>query len=199
MADSFADKLRGVVADVATVVRPQKRTTLIVSEVDESVTAEEITAKVAEIGGCGTEDIRAGSMGTGRGGMGTLRLQVPTVAAKKVLDAGRLLVGWVSASVRAVEVGPLRCFRCLCTGHTRPMCPSDADRTGLCYRCGKEGHKAKGCQAPPSCVVCAESGLPAGHVMRGAKCNPPPKRGKRPAAATPAEATSVAGDRPMSP
>ena len=139
LADTFAAKLREAVADVATVVRPQKRTTLIISGLDESVTAEEVAAKVAQVGGCGTDEVKAGTMGTGRGGMGLLRLQVPSVAAKRVVDAGRLLVGWVSASVRAVEAEPLRCFRCFCTGHTRPMCPSNADRTSLCYRCGKEG------------------------------------------------------------
>ena len=44
VADSFAAKLRGVVTDVATVARPQKRTTVIVGGLDESVTAQEVVA-----------------------------------------------------------------------------------------------------------------------------------------------------------
>ena len=45
--------------------------------------------------------------------------------------------------------------------------------------------------AKPHCSVCAASGCPAGHVMKGRNCNPPPKRGKAQALTGPAATAST--------
>jgi hypothetical protein len=180
-ADTFAAKLREAVAGVAKVARPVKNTTLLVADLDDSVTKADVVAKVAAIGACEIGAIKAGEIRIGRAGVGALHIQCPTTVAKLVLSTGRLLVGWSSASVRALEDEPLRCYKCLGTGHTRIRCPSSTDRSELCFRCGTEGHKAESCKAKPHCAVCAESGLPAGHIMRGRKCKPPSKKGKQPA------------------
>jgi hypothetical protein len=190
-ADTFAAKLREAVTGVAKVARPVKNTTLLVANLDDSITKLDVATKVAEIGGCEIGAIKASEIRIGRGGVGTLHIQCPTTAAKLILSAGRLLVGWSSASVRALEDEPLRCYKCLGTGHTRTRCPSSADRTELCFRCGTEGHKAETCQAKPHCAVCAESGLPAGHIMRGRKCKPPPKKGKQLALTRPITVVAV--------
>lgn len=201
-ADTFAERLRQVVSGAANVLRPVKTASLQVADLDYSVTKEEVAAKVAEIGGCAVDSIKVGEIRSGRGGVGTLRLQCPVTAAKAVLSRRRFLVGWSSASVSALEERPLRCFKCMGIGHTSMYCPSSEDRTQLCFRCGMEGHKVAGCTAKPRCAVCADSGRPAGHVMRGKDCNPPPKKGKLlvPTQAPVADAAgpSVARDGAMS-
>lgn len=181
-ADIFAEHVRQAIAEVARVVRPVKCATLLVSDLDDSVTKEEVVTKVALVGGCSPDQIKSGNLWIGRGGMRALRLTCPVTAVKKVLDGGRFLVGWCSATVRVLEERPLRCYKCLCTGHTSACCPSAASRAELCFRCGKSGHKATTCSDKPHCPVCAEAGKPAGHNMGGRKCNPPPKKGKLPAA-----------------
>lgn len=193
-ADDFANKLRHVVAESVQVVRPVKTTTLLVSELDDSVTKEEVAEQAAAVGGCGVADVKVGDVWPSRRGLGCIRVCLPTVAAKKIVEGGRLKVGWTSAAVKALEDEPLRCYRCFSTGHTRENCPSKVDRSELCFRCGKEGHKAKACTAEKvSCAVCAASGRPADHRMRGNKCRPPQKNGTRTGTALPA---AVVADAP---
>ena len=177
-ADKFAKKLQEVVADMARVSRPQKYAGLIISGLDDSVIKTEVAEKVAEIGGCTVESVKIGEIRPGRGGVGAVRLQCPVVAAKAVLEGGRFLVGFSSATVRALEDRPLRCFRCFALGHTRALCPSPKERSDLCFRCGISGHKVATCNSKLHCAVCAESGRSADHVMGGKKCNPPKKKGK---------------------
>lgn len=77
----------------------------------------------------------------------------------------------------------ISCYSLLCNvleaqQCTRALCPSVIDRGKLCFRCGKEGHKAITCKAEPRCMVCAEARRPAGHVMGARSCNPPASKGK---------------------
>ncbi|XP_046976342.1 uncharacterized protein LOC124542439 [Vanessa cardui] len=206
-ADLFANKLQEVIADVVKVARPTKTVTLELTDLDDSVTKEEVLAAVAFAGGCDVAAIQGGAIKPGRGGLGAIRLKCPIVAAKAVLAKRRLPVGFCVAVVRALEDRPFRCFRCFGIGHTRALCPSRVDRSELCCRCGEAGHKASECSAAtPRCAVCTASGRPAGHVMGGKQCNPPPRKGQaqvptRPAAAavtaTPVTAPATEGESAM--
>ncbi|KAF9797229.1 hypothetical protein SFRURICE_006211 [Spodoptera frugiperda] len=169
-ADLFAAKLREGIADVAKVARPVKSATLEVVDLDDSVSTKEVVAAIAAAGGCSVEAVHGRPIRTGRCGLGTTRVNCPVTAAKAVLNRtkGRLQIGFSLAVVRALEEQPLRCFKCFGIGHTRPMCPSSAERADTYYRCGKSGHLAASCDATtPHCAVCAASGRPANHVMAG--------------------------------
>uniref|UniRef100_A0A2A4K1Z8 CCHC-type domain-containing protein n=1 Tax=Heliothis virescens TaxID=7102 RepID=A0A2A4K1Z8_HELVI len=167
-ADLFASKLKEAVEDTAKVVRPVKCVTLEVTDLDDSVTQEEVVAAVAAVGGCAVAAVKGRAIRPGRRGMGTMRMECPVVAAKAVLAKGRLPVGLSSGGVRALENEPMRCFKCFGIGHTRALCPSTIERRELCFRCGKEGHRSATCEATtPRCAVCAASGRPAGHIMTG--------------------------------
>ncbi|KAF9824349.1 hypothetical protein SFRURICE_002844 [Spodoptera frugiperda] len=155
-ADLFAAKLREGIADVAKVARPVKSATLEVVDLDDSVSMNEVVAAIAAAGGCSVEAVHGRPIWTGRRGLGMTRVDCPVTAAKAVLNRtkGRLLIGFSSAVVRALEEQPLRCFKCFGTGHTRYMCPSSAERADTCYRCGKSGHLAASCDATtPHCAV----------------------------------------------
>ncbi|XP_047041534.1 uncharacterized protein LOC124645717 [Helicoverpa zea] len=191
-ADLFATKLREAVADTAMVARPVKCVALEVTDLDDSVTQEEVVAAVAAAGGCPVASVKGRAIRPGRRGMGTVRLECPVVAAKAVLAKGRLPVGLSSGGVRVLEDTPMRCFKCLGIGHTRPLCPSNAERGELCFRCGEGGHRLASCEAATThCAVCAASGRPANHVMAGRECRPPPKKGKPQAPVRPAAAAAT--------
>ncbi|XP_046968885.1 uncharacterized protein LOC124536397 [Vanessa cardui] len=177
-AEKLADKLRTVLDGVASVVHPVKKVDIKVTGLDDSVTKDKIIAAVAREGHCAIEDLRCGEIARGPGYMGMVRVTCPIAAAKKLSDAGRLLVGWSSARVCVLEQRPLRCYKCMGLGHTRILCPFNADRGSLCFRCGVEGHKSAECTGKLRCAVCAEAGKPSGHVMGSKECNPPITKGK---------------------
>ncbi|KAH9641101.1 hypothetical protein HF086_003522 [Spodoptera exigua] len=153
-AELFAAKLREAVADTAKVLRPVKCVALEVTDLDDTVTQEEVVTAVAAAGGCAVESIKGRAIRPGRGGMGTMRLECPIACAKAVLAKGRLPVGLSSGGVRALEDEPMRCFKCFGIGHTRALCPSSAERKELCFRCGKEGHRSATCRATaPHCAI----------------------------------------------
>ncbi|XP_046974679.1 uncharacterized protein LOC124540949 [Vanessa cardui] len=164
-AEKLADKLRTVLDGVASVVHPVKKVDIKVTGLDDSVTKVKIIAAVAREGNCAPEDLRCGEIARGPGYMGMVRVTCPIAAAKKLSDAGRLLVGWSSARVCVLEQRPLRCYKCMGLGHTRILCPFNADRGNLCFRCGVEGHKSAECTGKLRCAVCAEAGKPSGHSM----------------------------------
>lgn len=80
-------------------------------------------------------------------------IKMEAQAVKKILDAGRILIGFVSCRVReGAEVQ--RCFRCLGYGHHAAGCKGP-DRSKLCHRCGGADHKGSDCTADPLCFLCA--------------------------------------------
>ncbi|XP_061729134.1 uncharacterized protein LOC133534055 [Cydia pomonella] len=192
-ADNLVERLRSLVGDVADVYRPIKKAEIKISGFDESVTPEILKREVAARGRCPEDQVTVGAIRMAANGTGSVILRCPLTAAKVVVTAGRIVIGWSAARVEALEQLPLRCYRCMGTGHTRPLCPSPVDRTNWCYRCSKPGHKSQDCTAlAPWCVVCHHAGLKAGHVMGGNACNPPPVRGKEAHSAGPANAAAVA-------
>ncbi|CAH2098001.1 unnamed protein product [Euphydryas editha] len=193
-ADRLAESLRGVLSEVANVVRPVKSVEIRISELDETATKEGVAAAVAKATGVDVGLVKAGGIRPGYGGTGSVIVSCPISAAKALREKGRILIGWSSARVVALGARPMRCYRCMGLGHTRPQCPASVDRGDLCFRCGSAGHKAVACgEATLRCAICAESGRPSGHVMGGRKCKPATKKGKAAGVrATPAPASQVA-------
>ncbi|XP_063628191.1 uncharacterized protein LOC134799682 [Cydia splendana] len=178
-ADELAEKLRPVLEGVAAVTRPTKCATVRIMDLDDSATTESVIAAVARIGGCAVNLVKAGGVQRGPGGMGAIVVRCPVAAAKILVEKGRVLVGWSSARVVALEQLPMRCYRCMGVGHTKPLCPSEVSREHLCYRCGEEGHRAAACSVRvPKCVVCTETNRPHAHVMGSPRCKPTPVTGK---------------------
>lgn len=177
-ADLLAKKLQSTLADVARVVRPVKSVDLRISGLDDSISAEAVVTAITSKEECSSEHIKVGMIRMGPGGTRVVNVQCPIAVGRALLSKGRLLVGWSSAQVLALDSRPLRCFRCMGIGHTRLLCTSEVDRGELCFRCGKEGHKAATCTVDPRCAVCAHAHCPYGHVMGGRNCNPPASKGR---------------------
>jgi hypothetical protein len=177
-ADALAARMGEVLGEAATVSRPTKMADIRVSGLDDSVSAEELRGALAAIAECPPEKIKVGTVVTGVRGMGATLVSCPVEVAARLVERGRVVVGWCAATIVALEQRPLRCHRCLERGHTKFLCPSKKDRSGLCFRCGEEGHQAAGCTAPMKCAVCADRGLPTAHKMTGPQCTAPPVKGR---------------------
>jgi hypothetical protein len=69
-------------------------------------------------------------------------------------------------------------------GHPQtPLTVLQVPGAGACksdLHIGKCGHKAKECTAgKPNCPLCEALGVPAGHLMGGMACAPPPNQKKK--------------------
>lgn len=105
------------------------------------------------------------------GGTQTAVIRLPAVAAPKLLQKGKIKVGW---SVCALRIVPRvakqmeRCFKCWAFGHQARNCDGP-DRSKSCRKCGEDGHYASECTKPPRCVLCKkEDGND--HMTGGFKC-----------------------------
>lgn len=80
------------------------------------------------------------------------KLEVDGTVFKRLIDAGRVLIGWDSCVVHeAFDV--LRCYNCLGFHHTAKNCKS----AKACIKCGLE-HESSNCQAKSeSCVNCVKA------------------------------------------
>ncbi|XP_032684999.1 uncharacterized protein LOC116850612 [Odontomachus brunneus] len=136
--DALAKRMSALFADKKDVqiVRLSKRADIRVGDLDDSITAEDVISAVAVAGGCGPGEIKAGAIRPGADRMGTIWIQRPLSAARKVAGGGRLKVAWSSVRVEALTKRFLQCFKCLEWGHVRALCKNKADRSGLCYYCG---------------------------------------------------------------
>ncbi|XP_063617207.1 uncharacterized protein LOC134790368 [Cydia splendana] len=178
-ADKLAEAIQQQIgAEKVRVSRPTKTVDIRVTGLDESVSAEEVVAAVTRTGECTVDMVKAGEIRQGFSGLGTVWVQCPIAAAKKIVAGGRLLVGWVSAQVKLLEKRPLRCFRCFRNGHVRAQCQAETDRSESCFQCGKEGHKAAQCTAAPHCAECAAAGKPSEHRISSKACTAPKTAGK---------------------
>ncbi|XP_059054034.1 uncharacterized protein LOC131848221 [Achroia grisella] len=189
-ADALARKLREVLGEnPVQVSRPTKTAEMRIMGLDDSVTPGDIADAVARDGECSPDEVKAGEIRLNPSGLGTCWVRAPIMVVKKITTAARIKVGWVSAPVELLKQRPLRCFKCLQTGHVRLRCPHEGDRSGLCFKCSKPGHKAAGCTAAPSCAICREAGKPADHWMGSKNCSPGRQHAKKgPAPAAPATA-----------
>lgn len=179
-AETLSQGLQGVFKDTGvSVARPTRTAELRVRGLVESTTPDEVAAAVARIGGCQESEVRVGEIRFPPRGMGSAWVRCPVVAARKVVLAGKLRVGWVMTQIDLLPPRPLQCFKCLERGHTRAQCRSEEDRSGRCYRCGGDGHLLKNCVAAPKCALCADRGKPADHRMGGPACHPPPAKRRR--------------------
>lgn len=90
------------------ITRPCKMSELRVKDLDDAVSGWDISHAQAEVGGCRPSEISTGPVRRGTNGLGTAWVRCPLVAAKKIVDAGKMQIGWAVARVQALEPRPLR-------------------------------------------------------------------------------------------
>lgn len=102
---------------------------------------------------CCEDDIRVSDIIRTERGIGVVWLQCPIPVAIKLIENEKMRIGWATVRCELASVRPLRCYRCLETGHSRYNCTSSVDRSGTCFCCGEIGHRASECRNRPSCII----------------------------------------------
>lgn len=177
-ASRLAEKMADVLAPKGVkVVCPAKCADLRIRGLDDSATPAAVSLAIAQAGECSEGAIKVGEIRRSPLGTGTMWVQCPLNVARKLVQEGNIRVGWFKARIEVLPTRPLRCFRCLETGHTAQRCNSMVDRSGRCYRCGDASHRSSRCSAGvPRCPLCTDLGRPAEHRLGGAACAPTKSR-----------------------
>ena len=90
------------------------------------------------------------------GGVNTTVIRLAEADAMRLLQLGKVRIGWVECRVREhVEIA--RCFRCLGYSHRSRGC-GNHDRKNACWGRGITGKLARCCKAPPRCLMCLNRG-----------------------------------------
>ncbi|XP_059061651.1 uncharacterized protein LOC131854546 [Achroia grisella] len=180
-ADALAAKLAEILpAGVVGVTRPVKSAEIRILDLDDATTVVDVVAAIVREGDCAEASVKTGEIRRSPSGSGSVWVRCPIGTVKRLVDAGRLKVGWTMARVRSLDPRPMRCYRCLLTGHVGQRCTAKEDRGGVCFRCGQDGHKAASCAAPsPHCPYCAAAKKKADHRMGSTKGCRPPKQAAR--------------------
>ncbi|XP_059054145.1 uncharacterized protein LOC131848312 [Achroia grisella] len=180
-ADALAAKLSEILpADVVAVTRPVKSAEFRVLDLDDATATADVVTAVAREGDCAEASVKTGEIRRSPSGSGSVWVRAPIGAVKRLVDAGKLKVGWTMARVRSLDPRPMRCYRCLLTGHVGQRCTAKENRGGACFRCGQDGHKAATCTAPsPHCPYCAAAKRKADHKIGSTKGCRPPKQAAR--------------------
>lgn len=151
--------MKEIVGEEARVGRPSRKAEVRISGLDEDTTAEEvIITAVVKYGECERTEVTAGTIRRNRLGEGDIWIRCPWNCVNELNRKKRIIIGWVGARVNLMEPAPMQCFRCWEYRHIKAHCRNASDRTGKCYRCGAEGHKASLCGETRTCVLCKKRG-----------------------------------------
>lgn len=128
---------------------------VVIGDLDELVTKEEVKEAVSDSVG----DVEAEVLHLLKAARGQVLavVQLSLAGGKRLLEAGRLRVGFTSARTRVWE-DRKRCFRCHGSGHLAATCKG-ADRTKACFRCGADGHVSVMCKASEDVRRCFRAQL----------------------------------------
>lgn len=136
-------------------VRTRKRgKTIQIRDLDAVATQDEVREALRET--LGITDTAPISLREAYGGNQVATVTLPEGDAQKALEMGRIRIGWLRCRVRE-QVDVKTCYRCWEAGHNTATC-GGPDRSKLCLKCGKEGHRAKNCQEERFCPMCSQQG-----------------------------------------
>lgn len=100
--------------------RPTKMAEVIIRDLDDSITPQEVAQAVAQNGECRVEEINTGEIRQRTPySLGTIWVRCPATAARKIIQKGKIIIEWSSARVTGLPPRSIQYFRCLRTGHVK--------------------------------------------------------------------------------
>jgi len=123
----------------------QSRDVFEIKNLDEWAMEEEVVDAAATATQTDSTMFRVIGMRKQYGGVQAALVLAPSTATRRIINAGRLIVGMVSCRVRSAD-NKVRCYRYLSRGHMAKAFVGP-DRSDCCFRCGGPGHKAATCDA----------------------------------------------------
>lgn len=136
--DLFSNAVREAVGNLGSVKEIVLKTTVEIRDLDETVTTEEVKQAVKRVLG---DEALTGAVrlcNTLRG-QALAFVELPEQDPLKLLDNGKVKIGWVICRIRRKIIVP-RCFRCLGYEHHSKNCKG-TDRSNCCFKCGYSSHK----------------------------------------------------------
>lgn len=121
-ADALANKIQEILKDKALVTRPTIRGELKLTELEESITEDEIRWVIAQEGSCKSEEVKVNSIRTTRSGLNIAWLKCPIQVAIDISKIGKVKVGWTVVKAELLKSRPMQCFRCWKIRHVRDKC-----------------------------------------------------------------------------
>lgn len=172
-ADQLVEKLKVVLSQYEVRInRPIKKVDIKLTGLELTTSKEEITEAIVNLGNTSLEEVKVSDIRLDNRDLRTAWIQCSIKAAIKLMEKRKVEVGWTTVICELMENKPLRCYRCLETGHSKANCRNTIDRSGTCFNCGARGHVASACSNPPNCLVCRHYGKQANHRVGGYKCVP---------------------------
>lgn len=139
--------------------------TIIITDLDETTTKEDIRIAIKETGieikEDKIEDIRRNRMDKY-----TTSIRVAKTEAEGLIKRKKMKIGWSNGRI-IEKIEPLRCNNCLRFGHKRIECEETRTEGRKCLKCREEGHTAKECSKTKK--ICTECGQ-EGHWSESMKC-----------------------------
>ncbi|XP_037957889.1 uncharacterized protein LOC119687587 [Teleopsis dalmanni] len=165
----FCEKIRSALQETVRVTGLTPTTTIEIRDLDALTTTAEVEEAVKRILPNGIDRLKAMVTKPNNRELVRACVQLPTIAAEKLLEAGSITIGWIIAKMR-MRTETKRCFRCHGVGHIQRNCKGP-DRTTLYIKCGEPEHKLKDCANPPKCCICSDAGLKTiDHIAASGKC-----------------------------
>lgn len=140
--DKVNSAIRRAVGETSTVSTLRQTVRVGIIGLDEVTTSEEIEQAITST--FPTDSVEKINMLKMARGQQIAVITVTTEVANKIVDLGRIRVGYVSCRTK-MWLDIKRCFRCLASGHETRDCQG-TDRSICCRGCGKHGHFIKDCQ-----------------------------------------------------
>lgn len=134
---------------------------------DGITNTEEVRDAISRLLATEEENIEIRALRPAYGGRQNVTAILKSEDADKCIQMRNIKIGWTNC--RIIERKPeTKCHRCWTAGHLKTEC-TGPDRTKLCLKCAKPGHKAADCKNTAYCVHCNQQG----HQSSSQKCTRP--------------------------
>lgn len=166
--DKFKQAIMTALQEKAEVKTMMNLKQVEIRDLDETVSEEDVAIAIKNI--LNDREVNVGcKLWKGYGNTQLAVIQLPAKLADIFCSQEKVKIGWVNCRIRErVEI--VQCYRCLGYGHISTACKGP-DRMGLCWICGKDGHKAKECSEQDHCILCEGKGdAETNHRMGSRKC-----------------------------
>lgn len=156
--EKFSKSLREALGQDGVVKAITPRTTLEIRDMDGITTVADVEEAVRRDTGNTQGELKISVSKPNSRGQKLAIFTTSDEDAHKLLEAGRIKIGWLYCRVRARIFLP-RCFRCLSYGHLAGKCDGP-NRSKLCFKCGESGHKVVDCKKNTfQCMLCTDKGV----------------------------------------
>lgn len=156
---SLIEEIKQKVKSVVNIGMKTNKCTLIISNLEETCTQEEILdalTKKLEDQELNEDNVKV-QIWANRNGGKTASVDISTELAKPLLEEQYIKIGWLQCKI-AERIQLNQCFRCNMFGHRAKECQAPESLMKKCLRCGETGHIARTCERERHCFICNVDG-----------------------------------------